>query len=108
MRVVLFCGGLGTRSREHPDTMPKRLVNVGYRPLIWHLVRTTPTTGTRSVAGDRRTYAPSAQRTALRAWNASAKPSSALLSSPRSRINPRNVSAENHGFSTWLLYAESN
>ncbi|HUO80332.1 MAG TPA: sugar phosphate nucleotidyltransferase [Steroidobacteraceae bacterium] len=39
MKVVLFCGGLGTRLREHSDTIPKPLVNVGYRPVIWHLMR---------------------------------------------------------------------
>ncbi len=39
MKVVLFCGGLGTRLREHSDTIPKPLVNVGYRPLLWHLMR---------------------------------------------------------------------
>ncbi len=39
MKVVLFCGGLGTRLREHSDTIPKPLVPVGYRPIIWHLMR---------------------------------------------------------------------
>ena len=39
MKVVLFCGGLGTRLREHSDTIPKSLVNVGFRPIIWHLMR---------------------------------------------------------------------
>ena len=39
MKVVLFCGGLGTRLREHSDTIPKPLVNVGARPIIWHLMR---------------------------------------------------------------------
>jgi glucose-1-phosphate cytidylyltransferase len=39
MKVVLFCGGLGTRLREHSETTPKPLVNIGYRPLIWHLMR---------------------------------------------------------------------
>ncbi len=39
MKVVLFCGGLGTRLREHSETVPKPLVNVGYRPLLWHLMR---------------------------------------------------------------------
>lgn len=39
MKVVLFCGGLGTRLREHSDTIPKPLVNIGYRPIIWHLMR---------------------------------------------------------------------
>jgi len=40
MKVVLFCGGLGTRLREHSDTIPKPLVEIGYRPIIWHLMKT--------------------------------------------------------------------
>jgi glucose-1-phosphate cytidylyltransferase len=39
MKVVLFCGGLGTRLRTHSDTIPKPLVSVGARPIIWHLMR---------------------------------------------------------------------
>lgn len=39
MKVVLFCGGLGTRLREHSDTIPKPLANVGNRPILWHLMR---------------------------------------------------------------------
>jgi glucose-1-phosphate cytidylyltransferase len=39
MKVVLFCGGLGTRLREHSDTIPKPLVSIGYRPILWHLMR---------------------------------------------------------------------
>lgn len=39
MKVVLFCGGLGTRLREHSDTIPKPLATIGYRPIIWHLMR---------------------------------------------------------------------
>ena len=39
MKVVLFCGGLGTRLREHSETIPKPLVTVGYRPIIEHLMR---------------------------------------------------------------------
>ncbi|MGD9842286.1 MAG: sugar phosphate nucleotidyltransferase [Steroidobacteraceae bacterium] len=39
MKVVLFCGGLGTRLREHSDTVPKSLVNIGARPIVWHLMR---------------------------------------------------------------------
>jgi glucose-1-phosphate cytidylyltransferase len=39
MKVVLFCGGLGTRLREHSGTIPKPLVNIGYRPILWHLMR---------------------------------------------------------------------
>lgn len=39
MKVVLFCGGLGTRLREHSDTIPKPLVFIGARPILWHLMR---------------------------------------------------------------------
>jgi glucose-1-phosphate cytidylyltransferase len=39
MKVVIFCGGLGTRLREHSDTIPKPLVNIGYRPILWHLMK---------------------------------------------------------------------
>lgn len=39
MKVVLFCGGLGTRLREHSETVPKPMVEIGYRPMIWHLMR---------------------------------------------------------------------
>jgi glucose-1-phosphate cytidylyltransferase len=39
MKVVLFCGGLGTRLREHSDTIPKPLASIGYRPILWHLMR---------------------------------------------------------------------
>jgi len=39
MKVVLFCGGLGTRLREHSEQIPKPLVNIGVRPIIWHLMR---------------------------------------------------------------------
>lgn len=39
MKVVLFCGGLGTRLREHSETTPKPLVHIGVRPIIWHLMK---------------------------------------------------------------------
>ena len=39
MKVVLFCGGLGTRLREHSETIPKPLVNIGTRPIIWYLMK---------------------------------------------------------------------
>lgn len=39
MKVVLFCGGLGMRIREHSENIPKPLVNIGYRPIIWHVMR---------------------------------------------------------------------
>jgi glucose-1-phosphate cytidylyltransferase len=39
MKVVLFCGGFGTRLRENSETTPKPLVNIGMRPILWHLMR---------------------------------------------------------------------
>jgi len=39
MKVVLFCGGLGTRLREYSESIPKPLVNIGFRPILWHLMR---------------------------------------------------------------------
>jgi glucose-1-phosphate cytidylyltransferase len=39
MKVVLFCGGLGTRLKEYSDTIPKPMVPIGYRPVIWHVMR---------------------------------------------------------------------
>jgi glucose-1-phosphate cytidylyltransferase len=39
LKVVLFCGGLGTRLREHSETIPKPLVTIGVRPIVWHLMR---------------------------------------------------------------------
>jgi glucose-1-phosphate cytidylyltransferase len=39
MKVVLFCGGLGTRLREYSETIPKPMVDIGYRPIIWHIMK---------------------------------------------------------------------
>ena len=39
MKVVLFCGGLGTRLRENANTTPKPLVPIGTRPILWWLMK---------------------------------------------------------------------
>lgn len=39
MKVVLFCGGLGLRLREYSETVPKPMVPIGYRPIVWHLMK---------------------------------------------------------------------
>jgi glucose-1-phosphate cytidylyltransferase len=39
MRVVLFCGGLGMRMREYSETVPKPMVPIGYRPILWHVMK---------------------------------------------------------------------
>ncbi len=38
MKVVLFCGGLGTRLRQHAEVTPKPLVTIGSQPIIWHIM----------------------------------------------------------------------
>jgi glucose-1-phosphate cytidylyltransferase len=38
MKVVLFCGGMGTRLRDYSEQIPKPLVEVGSRPILWHLM----------------------------------------------------------------------
>ena len=39
MKVVLFCGGLGMRLREFSEQIPKPMVPIGYRPILWHLMK---------------------------------------------------------------------
>ena len=39
MKVVLFCGGAGMRLRGYVDDVPKPMVQIGTRPLLWHLMR---------------------------------------------------------------------
>jgi glucose-1-phosphate cytidylyltransferase len=39
MKVVLFCGGLGTRLRDYSDNIPKPLVPIGARPILWHVMK---------------------------------------------------------------------
>jgi len=39
MKVVIFCGGLGMRLREAGDDLPKPMVPIGNRPILWHLMK---------------------------------------------------------------------
>ncbi|OON66053.1 sugar phosphate nucleotidyltransferase [Hymenobacter sp. CRA2] len=39
MKVVLFCGGFGMRLREYSESTPKPMVTLGYRPILWHIMR---------------------------------------------------------------------
>ncbi len=39
MDVVILCGGKGTRMREETEYRPKPMVEVGGRPLLWHIMR---------------------------------------------------------------------
>lgn len=39
MKVVLFCGGAGMRLRGYADDIPKPMVQIGTRPILWHLMK---------------------------------------------------------------------
>jgi len=39
MKVVLFCGGLGMRLRDREESVPKPMVLIGYRPILWHVMK---------------------------------------------------------------------
>ena len=39
MKVVILCGGQGTRLREETEVRPKPMVEVGGRPILWHIMK---------------------------------------------------------------------
>ena len=39
MKIVLLCGGLGTRLREETEYRPKPVVEIGGRPILWHIMK---------------------------------------------------------------------
>lgn len=39
MKVVLFCGGAGMRLRGYVNDVPKPMVQIGSRPILWHLMK---------------------------------------------------------------------
>lgn len=39
MKVVILCGGLGTRLREETEYRPKPMVEIGGRPILWHIMK---------------------------------------------------------------------
>jgi len=40
MKVVILCGGLGTRLREETEYRPKPMVPIGGQPILWHIMKT--------------------------------------------------------------------
>ncbi len=39
MKVVILCGGLGTRLREETEFRPKPMIEIGGKPILWHIMR---------------------------------------------------------------------
>jgi len=39
MKVIILAGGFGTRLSEYTDTIPKPMVRIGGRPILWHVMR---------------------------------------------------------------------
>ena len=39
MKVLLLAGGLGTRLSEETDIRPKPMIEVGVKPIIWHIMK---------------------------------------------------------------------
>ena len=39
MKTVILCGGLGTRLSEETEVRPKPMVEIGGRPILWHIMR---------------------------------------------------------------------
>src|SRR5680860_1016614 len=47
--VVILCGGRGTRLQEHTREIPKPLVEIGGRPIVWHVIQIYAAHGFREV-----------------------------------------------------------
>lgn len=39
MKAIILCGGMGTRLREHTELRPKPMVEIGGRPILWHIMK---------------------------------------------------------------------
>ena len=39
MKVAILCGGKGERLKEHTETIPKPLVEIGNKPILWHIMK---------------------------------------------------------------------
>jgi len=38
MKIVILCGGLGTRLKEETEYRPKPMVMIGTKPILWHII----------------------------------------------------------------------
>ena len=39
MKVVILAGGFGTRLSEETDVRPKPMINIGSKPILWHIMK---------------------------------------------------------------------
>jgi glucose-1-phosphate cytidylyltransferase len=39
LKVVILCGGLGTRIRDHHESLPKPMIPIGSKPIVWHIMK---------------------------------------------------------------------
>ena len=39
MKVVILAGGFGTRLSENADSIPKPMVEIGEKPILWHIMK---------------------------------------------------------------------
>jgi len=39
MKVIILCGGAGTRLREETEIRPKPMVEIGGKPILWHIMK---------------------------------------------------------------------
>jgi len=40
MKAVIFAGGFGTRISEETDNIPKPMIRIGHKPILWHIMKT--------------------------------------------------------------------
>lgn len=48
IKTVIFCGGMGTRLREMTEFIPKPMLQIGNRPILWHIMKTYDYYGSRN------------------------------------------------------------
>jgi glucose-1-phosphate cytidylyltransferase len=49
VKVVILCGGRGTRLQEQTQSIPKPLVEIGGRPIVWHVIQLYASHGLRDI-----------------------------------------------------------
>lgn len=50
MKAVIFAGGLGTRFSEQTQYMPKPMIEIGGKPILWHIMKYMPHMTSRSLS----------------------------------------------------------